>query len=263
MIRFSEGLKAYPITRLPAHPTARFPYPPARDLAVPTHLFALAIRTCLLGAGLALGACAGEVSAPTAGGADADSARAILSTVSPALAAEAFARLQETTYTAEIRMEDVGAPATVRRIRHVPGADSGDGAALVLVDPVSRMVPQTPPHLAPRTRDRYRVRLLPEVQRAGRRLIGAEASLLDPSDGEPLRRVRSWIEASTGEPYAVEVWRSSDSAIFDEEGRAGVTFTTGTTGVLPAASGSLTHVHVPLGEPRRVRVDVTIRDVGS
>jgi hypothetical protein len=216
-----------------------------------------------LGAGLALSACAGEDAPPASGGVVADSARALLSRVSPALAAEAFARLQETTYTAEIRMEDAGAPATIRRIRHVPGADSGEGEALVLVDPVSRMVPQTPPHLAPRTRDRYRVRLLPEVQRAGRRLIGAEAALLDPGDEEPLRRIRSWIEADTGAPYAVEVWRSSDSAIFDEEGRAGVTFMTGSRGVLPSASGSLTHVHVPLGEPRRVRVDVTIRDVGS
>ena len=64
-------------------------------------------------------------------------------------------------------------------------------------------------------------------------VVGAEASLLDPADQEPVRRVRSWIDAGTGAPYAVEVWRSSDAAIFDEESRAGVLFSARAGAILP------------------------------
>jgi hypothetical protein len=160
-------------------------------------------------------------------------------------------------------MQDGDAPATIRRVRHAPGAAVDSADERLLVDPVSRMVPDTPPHLAARTRDRYRVRLLPEVERGDRRLAGAEASLLDPADQEPVRRVRSWIDAGTGAPYAVEVWRSSDAAIFDEESRAGVLFSARAGAILPWASSSVSHVGVPFGESRLVRVDVTILDVDS
>jgi hypothetical protein len=170
--------------------------------------------------------------------------------------------LDSLEYFADLRFEESGALAGTRSVRHDPGegASGGDGdSARVVTNPVERMLPDDPPHLAPRTRDRYRLRLLPEVRRGGRRLVGAEAALLDPDDTEPVRRARSWVDADSGAPYSVEVWRASTSAIFDEESSAGVAFVVAREGILPAATTSVTNVDVPFGEPRRIRVDVAIR----
>ncbi len=256
---FDNGKLDPPITRSPDHPIPLI-LRPARLTADLTRLQVLAAASWLLVATFSLSGCVGEVSPAQQGGPELDSARALLARVSPALAAESFARLERVAYTADVRMAEGDAPATVRNVSHVPGA-AVDSIASLGGDPVGRMVPDTPPHLAPRTRDRYRVRLLPEVLRNGRRLAGAEAALLDTSDEEPVRRVRSWADADTGAPFAVEVWRASASAIFDEEGRAGVVFSQRGGELYPAATSSISRIDVPFGEPRDVRVDVTIVDV--
>ena len=65
------------------------------------------------------------------------------------------------------------------------------------------------------------------------------------------------MDGGTGAPYAVEVWRTSTSAIFDETSRAGVFFADGVE-PLPRAATSDSRITVPFGAPRSVRMDVDI-----
>jgi hypothetical protein len=218
-------------------------------------------------------ACAGDPSPPARGGdAATDSAYAILSRVTPTLSAEAFERLRTVPFTADVRTRGAG-DSSVRNVyrnerlsdgstRLVLASGAGDTPAGV-EDPVSGLVPGNPPYLAPRTRHRYRVRLIRAATPGGSPLIGAEAVLAENRDEEAVRRARAWTHASTGRPYALEVTRQASSAIYDEAGRAAVRFTDGPAGVLPAAAAGRSRVDVPFGPPRVVEVDILISETGQ
>jgi hypothetical protein len=216
---------------------------------------------------LAASGCAGDSPAPAGRLVpEVDSARAILERITPALSAQAFERLHYAPFTADVRTTGSG-PAETRTVRNVRTAEGtlrlATEAGVVLdrlEDPVSSLLPGVPPYLAPRTRDRYRMRLLRASARNGRRLIGAEAELVDRAGEEPVRRVTAWTDAVSSEPYALEVVRRSASAIFAEAGRAAVRFRPGVDGPLPAAAGLRARVDVPFGPPRVVALDILIRD---
>jgi hypothetical protein len=223
--------------------------------------------TTVLLVALLMSGCTGDSSVPAAAlGQEADSARAILERVTPALSAQAFERLHDVPFTADVRTSGSG-PTETRRVRNEPTADgtlrltTEAGTVLDgLEDPVSSLLPGIPPYLAPRTRDRYRMRLLRAFAPNGRRLIGAEAVLVDEAGKEPVRRVTAWADEVSSEPYALEVVRRSASAIFAEAGRAAVRFRPGSDGPLPAAAGLRARVDVPFGSPRLVALDILIQD---
>lgn len=236
---------------------------------------------------LALAACAEPAPPPAAASTpEADSARALLARVSPALAADAFRRLDGLAYTATVRLDELDGESVTesawRRVRRVPGpdgavrerliaADSGRGlpargafGSLRLADPIARMLPEEPPYLTARMRERYRYRLLAARTLAGREVVGAEAALRDPEDDEPVRRARAWADAETGEAVAVEVWRVSRSAIFDEQGRASVVLQRGPDGrPVPAGGRAVTVFDVPFGPARHLRLDLAVTDVDA
>jgi hypothetical protein len=242
------------------------------------------VRRLLLLLPLALAACAAPAPPPAAPTPEADSARALLARVSPALAADAFRRLDALAYTATVRLDEVDDGAVTasawRRVRRTPGpdgevrerliaADSGRGlpargafGSLRLADPIARMLPEEPPYLTTRMRERYRYRLLRERVLDGRRVVGAEAALRDPDDDEAVRRARAWADAGTGAPVAVEVWRASRSAIFDEQGRASVLLQPGPDGrPVPAGGRAETVFDVPFGPARHLRLALAVSDV--
>ena len=232
----------------------------------------------------ALAACSEPAAPPPPPSPEADSARALLTRISPALAAEAVARLDGLTYVADVRLDEVNAEdslieSATRRVRRRPDGEGGVREAIIetdsgaglpargafgrlsLADPVARMLPDEPPYLAARTQERYRFRLLPEQTLYGRRVRGAEAVLRDEDDNEPIRRARAWADAETGAPVAVEVWRASSSAIFDEAGRAGVLLTPGPGGLVPERAWASTAFDVPFGPPRHLLLWMTVSNV--
>ncbi len=237
--------------------------------------------------GLVLAACREPAPSapPTVRDPEVDSALALLTRVSPAMAAESVRLLDSLAYTAVIRLDefddaDTLVESATRHVRRFPdstgrvrerliAADSGRGlpargafGAIGLADPVARMLPDEPPYLAPRTQELYRYRLLPPQTIDGRRVVGAEAALRDPGDNEPIRRARSWVDAETGAPFAVEVWRASESVIFDEEGRAGIILMESPQGLVPQRAWAYSMFDVPFGPPRHLKLWMNVGEVG-
>jgi hypothetical protein len=211
---------------------------------------------------------------------EADSAAALLRRVPPALAAEALRRLEQRPYTVEVRLAELDEAGGVRRrsrrvLHREPGSERAGGETLLgealagqgggplgllrHVDPVALLLPEDPQHLNPRTSGGYAVRLIPDTTLGGRRLRGAEAALREGA-GEPLRRVRSWVDAVTGEPIAVEVERASSSVLLSEAGHAFVWLARDADGALvPSRVHVDARVDIPMERPYHFVLDLLVR----
>jgi hypothetical protein len=171
--------------------------------------------------------------------AEAEAARAILLRASPAVAAGALRRLEGRPYTVGVHFRELdgdgGHVRSWRRaVRRTPDSTraaeetllaevlAGQAGALSLlryVDPVDILLPLDPPYLRPDAPG-YSIRLLPDREMDGRRVRGAEA--VRREGGEPIRLVRSWVDALTSEPVGVELVRQSSSMLLTEEVRVRV-----------------------------------------
>ena len=210
--------------------------------------------------------------------AEAEAARAILLRATPAVAAEALRLLERGPYTVGVHFRELDGsgdqvPRWRREVHRGPDSTRGPDETLLgevlagqggplsvlrYVDPVEILLPLDPPYLRPDARG-YAVRLLPDIEIDGRRVRGAEA--VRRGGGEPIRQVRSWVDAVTSEPVAIELVRESSSMLLAEQVRVRVSLRRAAGDALLPRSAHVDATVALLAEsPRRFIVDLAIVD---
>jgi hypothetical protein len=212
---------------------------------------------------------------------EAEAARVLLRRASPALAARALRQLEMREHTVGVHFRELNAQGDVARrwqrtVERTPNPERGEdetllgevlagqGGSLALlrhVDPIEILLPEDPPYLRSDNRD-YVLRLLPEREIDGRRVRGAQASRR-PGVDEPVTLVRSWVDALTGEPAAVELVRASSSMLLSEEARIEVSLGWAEDGVvLPQLARVEASLQLLAEPPRRFAIDMALEAAG-
>ncbi|MEM0963676.1 MAG: hypothetical protein AAGK21_14205 [Bacteroidota bacterium] len=204
----------------------------------------------------------------------APSEAALLAPVTQRALDEAFARLADAGFTADVEVtefdtsgvvlgtdrlaieSDGEAERVVRRQRDGSLDGTGD-AAPQLTNPLPVAISQDPPYLDPSVQDAYQIEALGDTIIAGSAHQRVEARLADPS--RQLGIVRVWAAVDGETLGAVEVDRSMASAIYGESSRIRVELGAGPGGLVPRRIVTDTESSVVLSEPRRIRVEWTIR----
>ncbi len=211
--------------------------------------------------------------APASSSADPEALR-LLAFVDASAVAEAFADLDRTAYTAELRVADLGADGeevgretvTLRRSGERTEVDragtgtlaGGADTAPALSDPVAQALSDDPPYLDPVAGEAYRLAVLGDTTIGGARFRRVEAVLTDDRSELGVRRVWAAV-ADGGRVASVEVERRADSAIFDESSRVRVDLVPHAGGWVPRRVATDTWTDVPLSAPAHVRTEWRVR----
>ena len=211
----------------------------------------------LLLAALSLAACAEPDVAPIVN----EEAFGLLSHVDRSSLADAFDRAVAGGFTADVVVTSFEGGAVRRDSSVVSSGNSAvvdaDGGALWLRDPVAQALSEDPPYLDPSVREAYATRVLGDTTMGGVRFQRVEAVLVDTTRELGLRRVWAAVD-ERGRVGALEVVRRSDSAVFDERTTVRAELAPG-DGWRPRRVVTDTRTDVPLSDPRRVRVEWTVR----
>ncbi|GAB5537224.1 MAG: hypothetical protein Rubg2KO_34730 [Rubricoccaceae bacterium] len=195
--------------------------------------------------------------------------------------AEAFERLREAGYTAEVSVDtvesDIVLPEEVEFRQTVevhrsevrvlsqsgPGTPFDADQPFVVFDPVARLLPKEPPFQNPAVREMYAVAREETSERLASRGSVASATATREEGSDPITRANVSVDTTTGQVVWANVFRESRSAVFRERSQAIIGMTWHDGAWWPAFGQLLTDTDVPLADNYKLFLEWRVLSIGG